>query len=159
MSDDRVTALANRVADYIETAMSYQVWTKRDCALEAVRITLEDARDETERILCEALRVERDTALRTMQAQQKGMVKQGDAVRELQALVTHFRDAAQEALDIEGDALALNRALVEENTELRKAFNMIRDYAELETGRYNTVRCEWLLEITTAALAPVPEED
>lgn len=42
-----VRALAERIANYAETAISYANWSKRDCLIEAVRLTCEDAREDT----------------------------------------------------------------------------------------------------------------
>lgn len=62
--DDLVRKLAERVADYIETSITYQSWSKRDCAIEAVRIACEDAAHETVRLVADArivaLEAERD---------------------------------------------------------------------------------------------------
>ena len=45
------TALANRIADYVETAHTYGQWSKRRAMVEAVRIACDDASHETRRVL------------------------------------------------------------------------------------------------------------
>lgn len=42
-----VQALAERIADYVETAKSYPEWSKRDAVMEGVRLACEDARADT----------------------------------------------------------------------------------------------------------------
>lgn len=46
-----VRALAERIADYAETALSYANWSKRDCLIEGVRLACEDAQDDTLRAM------------------------------------------------------------------------------------------------------------
>lgn len=64
-----VQDLAERIADYIETSVTYSSWSKRDCAIEAVRIACEDAVDDTRRLIdpcgeaLAALTVQRDINL------------------------------------------------------------------------------------------------
>jgi hypothetical protein len=44
---ESVRALGERIADYLETSLVYDQWSKRDCAIEAVRIACEDAAHHT----------------------------------------------------------------------------------------------------------------
>jgi hypothetical protein len=43
--------LAAHIADYLETNVNYESWSKRRCAMEAVRLAVEDAHHETTRVL------------------------------------------------------------------------------------------------------------
>lgn len=44
---DSVGDLAERIASYVETALTYDQWSKHEAMVEAVRIACEDARHST----------------------------------------------------------------------------------------------------------------